>query len=68
MLLFFFFLTTKKAKKIFANNQIFHILGEDGLVYVWGDNSSGFGGNASQSNTFNNNSTIVKLSNIKDIK
>ena len=59
--------TTKKAKKIFANNQIFHILGEDGLVYVWGDNSSGFGGNASQSNTFNNNSTIVKLSNIKDI-
>lgn len=59
--------TTKKAKKIFANNQIFHILGEDGLVYVWGDNGSGFGGNGFQSTKFNNNSSIAGLSNVKDI-
>ena len=37
---------TNKAKKIFANNQIWHILGEDGTLYRWGyDYGSGFSGN-----------------------
>ena len=35
---------TFKAKKIFANNSIWHILGQDGLIYVWGTDGSGFGG------------------------
>lgn len=37
---------TNKAKKIFANNQIWHILSEDGFIYIWGrDTGSGFSGN-----------------------
>ena len=37
---------TNKAKKVFANNQIWHILGEDGTLYRWGyDFGSGFSGN-----------------------
>ena len=60
--------TAKKAKKLFANNQIWHILGEDGLVYIWGRNSSGFAGNGIQYDYNNNNNTSISgLSNVKDI-
>lgn len=33
-----------KAKKVFSNNQIWHILSEDGDVYRWGFDHSGFSG------------------------
>lgn len=37
---------TNKAKKVFANNQIWLILAEDGTLYRWGyDHGSGFSGN-----------------------
>ncbi len=37
---------TNKAKKVFANNQIWLILGVDGTLYRWGyDHGSGFSGN-----------------------
>jgi hypothetical protein len=36
---------SNKAKKIFANNQIWLILGEDGYIYTWGyDTGSAFSG------------------------
>lgn len=36
---------SNKAKKIFANNQIWLILGENGYIYTWGyDTGSGFSG------------------------
>lgn len=52
---------TNKAKKIFANNQIWLILGEDGYIYRWGyDTGSGFSGNGY--NTFNySNKNTSKL-------
>lgn len=44
----------KKALKVFANNQLWLILSEDGDIYRWGyDFGSGFSGNGS--NTFNYN-------------
>ncbi|OCL98407.1 hypothetical protein AAX29_01646 [Aliarcobacter thereius] len=55
----------KKAKKIFANNQIWHFLAEDGKVYVWGSNSSAFGGGATVNKRSYN--SISGLSNIDDI-
>lgn len=63
-----------KAKKIFANNSIWHILGQDGYVYTWGTDGSAFGGQGS-ANRDSLNYTKVKtgsgsnsfLSNIVDI-
>lgn len=40
---------SNKAKKIFANNQIWHILGEDNSIYSWGYDGSAFSGNGSLS-------------------
>ena len=56
-----------KVKKIFANNAIWHILGQNGKVYLWGTNSSGFGGNGNASSSFSNNSSISGLENVKDL-
>ncbi len=33
-----------KAKKVFSNNQIWHILSEEGDIYRWGYDHSGFAG------------------------
>jgi len=47
---------TNQAKKIFANDTLWTILGEDGLIYSWGyDIDNGFSGNGSL--TYNNAST-----------
>lgn len=58
---------SKRVNRLFANNQIWHFLGEDGNVYIWGDPSSGFAGNGSVSSRFTNYSSINGLSNIEDI-
>lgn len=52
---------TNKAKKVFANNQIWHILSEDGTLYRWGyDSGSGFSGNGALAfNNSNNNSNKI---------
>ncbi|AZL53825.1 hypothetical protein EI285_04205 [Aliarcobacter skirrowii] len=57
----------KSVNRLFANNEIWHFLGEDGNVYIWGDPSSGFAGNGSVSSKFTNYSSINGLSNIEDI-
>ncbi|MDX4013226.1 hypothetical protein Q6A86_09540 [Aliarcobacter skirrowii] len=57
----------KKAKRLFANNQIWHFLSEDGNVYSWGTDHSGFSGNGNLSSGFQNHQLISGLSNIKDI-
>lgn len=54
---------SRKASKIFANNQLWLILSKDGDIYRWGyedTNKNGFSGNGSS--TFNNNNctTVVK--------
>jgi hypothetical protein len=36
--------TAPKAKKVFSNNQIWHILSEEGDIYRWGYDFSGFAG------------------------
>jgi len=41
----FFDGTTNKAAKVFANNQIWLILSQDGDIYRWGYDRSGFSGN-----------------------
>ena len=47
---------TNKAKKVFANNQIWHILNEDGLIYTWGyDFGSAFSGTSSLTYNYNCN-------------
>lgn len=57
-----------KAKKVFSNNQIWHILDEDGHINIWGyDTGSGFSGNGVK--TYNvsdvdTNKTPVRLDNI----
>ena len=38
---------TNKALKVFANNQIWHILDKNGILYRWGFDWSGFSGNGS---------------------
>lgn len=58
---------SKRLKKLFANNQIWHFLADDGRVYRWGTASSGFAGNGSFSSRFDNYSSIDNLSNISDI-
>ncbi|MFY9089590.1 hypothetical protein [Arcobacter aquimarinus] len=40
---------TNKAKKVFANNQIWHILGDDNFIYSWGYDGSAFSGNGNLS-------------------
>lgn len=58
----------KKVKRLFANNQIWHFLGEDGNVYIWGTDFSGFAGNGNMSTSQKQNHVkIIGLSNIKDI-
>jgi hypothetical protein len=47
-----------KAKKIFANNQIWHILSTDGDIYRWGYDWSGFSGNGAL--TFNDEKLVCK--------
>ncbi len=60
---------TNKAKKVFANNQIWLILGEDGYIYKWGyDYGSGFSGNGALSFNYpysNTNKTPEVISSIK---
>jgi len=46
---------TNKAKKVFANNQIWLILSENGTLYRWGYDTSAFSGNGALS--FNNSNT-----------
>ncbi|OCL82245.1 hypothetical protein AAW30_01530 [Arcobacter porcinus] len=58
---------SKRLKKVFANNQIWHFLSEDGRVYRWGSPSSGFAGNGIFSKHFTNYTSIDNLSNISDI-
>ncbi|MDX4040315.1 RCC1 domain-containing protein [Aliarcobacter skirrowii] len=58
----------KKAKRLFANNEIWHFLGEDGNVYIWGTDFSGFAGNGNMSTSQKQNHVkIIGLSNIEDI-
>jgi len=54
---------TNKAAKIFANNQIWLILGENGYIYRWGyDTGAGYSGNgASTFNVSNNNINVNKV-------
>lgn len=57
----FFDGSTNKAKKLFANNQLWLILAEDGNIYRWGTEDSsrnGFSGNGSAS--FNTDSTETR--------
>ena len=59
----------KKAKKIFANNQIWLILAQDGTLYRWGyDYGSGFSGNGELSFNYyygNTNKNPEEVSAIK---
>lgn len=61
--------SSPKAKKVFANNQIWHILSEDGSIYRWGyDFGSGFSGNGYSSWNYNSrgrneNPEIISVSN-----
>ncbi|MAC84541.1 MAG: hypothetical protein CL624_10435 [Arcobacter sp.] len=69
---------TNKASKMFANNQIWLILSQDGDIYRWGYDWSGFSGNGStlfnyyyrdenldpEKLTVSNNGTSVKFSDI----
>ncbi len=58
----------KKIKKVFANNQIWHFLGEDGKVYIYGSNTAGFGGlGTANDKALTNYQAIPNLTNIKDI-
>ncbi|APW64452.1 hypothetical protein LPB137_00685 [Poseidonibacter parvus] len=50
--------TDKSAKKMFANNQLWLILSQDGDIYRWGyDHSSGFSGNGSTQFNYYNRDT-----------
>lgn len=58
----------KKLKKHFANNQIWHFLGTDGRIYIWGSNTSGFGAlGTPQNKTLTNYQAIPNLYNIIDM-
>ena len=63
----FFNGTSNKAAKVFANNQIWLILSEEGDIYRWGyDFGSGFSGNGytryNYSNTYNLNPEKLTIS------
>ena len=57
----FFNGTSNKAAKLFANNQIWLILSEEGYIYRWGyDFGSGFSGNGSLTYNYSpTNTTLV---------
>lgn len=59
----------RKIKKLFANNQIWHLLKEDGKIVLYGSGSGGFAGlgNKDDTNIKNNYNEITSLSNIEDI-
>ena len=50
---------TNKASKIFANNQIWLILSQDGDIYRWGYDRSGFSGNGNLN--YNNSNMDTNL-------
>ena len=54
--------TTRKAKKIFQNNQLWLILDTDGKIHRWGYDHSGFAGvpNNSEWNKTNKNQNLVE--------
>jgi hypothetical protein len=59
---------TNKAVKIFANNQIWLILSEDGYIYRWGYDYMGFSGNGSITFNCTYNATANTVSNISTTK
>nr|MBP9491493.1 hypothetical protein [Aliarcobacter sp.] len=51
---------TNKAKKVFANNQIWHILSEDGTLYRWGyDWGTGYSENSLSGSGFSGNGALT---------
>lgn len=58
----------REIKKVFANNQIWHFLGKDGKIYIWGSNTSGFAALGTPHNkALTNYQSIPNLSGIIDL-
>lgn len=60
-------LTSPKAKKVFANNQIWHILSTSGDIYRWGYDFSGFAGTGNRRWNLNSNNYIIDSNKLPEI-